>query len=62
MNSLEQWRRQEKLSYARMALQLDENVASVFAWCTKGRRPRETKWKKLTRKTGLTKAQLLGIA
>ena len=62
MSSLERWRKRQNLTYAAMAIVLDEHVSSVFAWCVQGRRPKASRCKKIARITGLSQAQILGVA
>jgi hypothetical protein len=62
MSNLERWRKEQKLTYAGMAIRLDEHVSSVFAWCVQGRKPHPSRWKKIARITKLNYAQIVGIA
>jgi len=50
------------MSYEQMASRLKESKTSVFMWCRGKARPRETKWVGIRKATGLTDAQIMGLA
>jgi transcriptional regulator with XRE-family HTH domain len=62
VTALERWRQAKKLSYEQMAAKLQESRTSVFMWCNAKARPRESKWANIRRATGLTDAQIMGLA